>query len=242
MSEAQPGTQPTAEAVADFLARHPEFLHQHPDLLAALVIPHPSGSAVSLIERQVQLLRERHASAQRQLRQLVEVARDNDRLAERMHRLALALLDCATLDDVIGAVDTKLSGAFEADRVALLLFDDRVSGPTLEHARWLSARSPELTEFENILNSRKPICGRLTTAQLDCLFGPEPATVGSAVVIPLAEAEPFGLLGIGSRDAERFQHGMGTTFLKQLGELISHALGRHLQPTTAPSQAGREAD
>jgi uncharacterized protein YigA (DUF484 family) len=238
MSDAQSAPPTTAEAVAAYLAEHPEFLHQHPELLAQLVIPHAAGSAVSLIERQVQVLRDKQSTAQRQLQQLIEVARDNDRLAERMHQLALALLDCTTLDDVIGAVDAKLSGAFEADRVALLLFDDRVSGPTLEHARWLSARSPELTEFDNILNSRKPICGRLTTAQLDCLFGPDPSAVGSAVVIPLAETEPFGLLGIGSRDPERFQHGMGISFLQQLGQLISHALGRHLQHAEAP-QAGQ---
>jgi uncharacterized protein YigA (DUF484 family) len=106
---------------------------------------------------------------------------------------------------------------------------------------WLSGSSPELAEFDNILNSREPTCGRLTTAQLDCLFGPDLNAIASAVVIPLAEAEPFGLLGIGSRDSERFQHGMGTTFLQQLGQLLSHALGRHLDQAQAP-QAGREAD
>lgn len=241
MSEAQTGTPLTEQAVADYLAEHPEFLQQHPDLLASLVIPHASGNAISLIERQVQVLRDQHATAQRQLRQLIDVARDNDRLSERMQRLALALLDCGTLGEVIAAVHDNLSGAFEADRVALLLFDDRVSGPTLDSARWLSGNSPELAEFENLLRSRKPTCGRLTTAQLGGLFGPEINAIASAVVIPLAEGETFGLLGIGSRDSERFQHGMGTTFLQQLGQLISHALGRHLQRTPAP-QAGREAD
>jgi uncharacterized protein YigA (DUF484 family) len=111
MSETQPGSPITADAVADYLAEHPDFLHDHPDLLAELLIPHATGSAVSLIERQVQVLRDKHAIAQRQLHQLIEVARDNDRLAERMHQLALALLDCTTLADVIGAVDAKLSGA-----------------------------------------------------------------------------------------------------------------------------------
>ena len=152
MSEAQPGNPITAETVADYLAEHPDFLHDHPDLLAELLIPHATGSAVSLIERQVQVLRDKHATAQRQLHQLVEVARDNDRLAERMHQLALALLDCMTLADVIGAVDAKLSGAFEADRVALLLFDDRVSGPTLDDARWLSVNKPNTILSPDIIN------------------------------------------------------------------------------------------
>ncbi|RLA37414.1 MAG: DUF484 domain-containing protein [Gammaproteobacteria bacterium] len=241
MSEAQPDSSCSAEIVAAYLVEHPEFLQNHPELLSDLVIPHPTGSAISLIERQVQVLRDKQTAAELQLRQLIEVAQDNDRLAERMHRLTLALLDCTTLSAVITAVHDNLSGAFGADHVALLLFDDRVNGPTLEATRWLSARSPELAEFDNILNSRKPICGRLTTAQLDCLFGPDPSAVGSAVVIPLAENEPYGLLGIGSGDAERFQHGMGTTFLQQLGQLISHALSRHLEQAPAP-QAGREAD
>ncbi len=45
--------------VSDYLRAHPDFLVQHPELLETLELNHTSGSAVSLIERQVEILRGR---------------------------------------------------------------------------------------------------------------------------------------------------------------------------------------
>lgn len=228
--------------VADYLAGHPEFFETHPELLAAMQLSHPSGAAVSLIERQVQVLRQQHDQAERKLRQLVEVARDNDQLSEKLHGLALALLDCGSLADSASSTLQRLSESFGADMVTLQLFSNRVCGPAADGVLWVDSGQTELTEFENILNSHRPICGRLTARQLDGLFGEHAGRVGSAVVIPLAgEAATFGLLAVGSADDQRFQHGMGTAFLQQLGELTARALARHLEPASA-HRTGREAE
>jgi len=229
------------QAVATYLAAHPDFFSAHAELLPEMRIGHDSGGAVSLIERQVLLLREQHESCQHRLRDLVDTARDNDRLAGRMHTLALGLLECTALAETARSIHASLAGSFQADRVALLLFEDRVTGNALEGVTWCSASAAEMAEFENILSSRAPICGRLTANQLSTLFGDDLTAIASAVVIPLAEETTFGLLAIGSNDADRYQHGMGTSFLQQLGQLAGCALHRHLEPR-ATQQPGREAD
>ncbi|HEY5720271.1 MAG TPA: DUF484 family protein [Gammaproteobacteria bacterium] len=244
MSQAKGSKQKAcdADAVAGYLAEHPEFFSTRGELLASLQIPHPdNGRAISLIERQVQVLRDQHERGQHQLRHLVEVARDNDRLGERMHQLALCLLDCDSLAATTRCIHQHLASSFQADRVALLLFDDRASGPEVAGIAWRTAGAAALADFENILSGRTPICGRLTARQLAALFGDDLTAIASAVVIPLGDDTTFGVLAIGSTDPERYQHGMGTSFLQMLGQLVGRALQRHLQQLAAP-QSGREAD
>jgi len=231
----------TADEVEAYLAEHPEFFEAHQDLLGALRLQHPSGTAVSLIERQVQVLRDSHQRAELKLYELVEMARENDRLGEKMHDLALDLLDCATLEATVACTLDHLVRSFAADSVTLQLFDDRVCGPAVAGVRWLTSGQPEIAEFDNILGSRAPICGRLTARQLTGLFGDASPLIGSAVVIPLASTMTFGLLAIGSHDPDRYQHGMGSSFLVQLGQLSSRSLVRHLDPASA-TRTGDEAE
>ena len=89
------------QVIADYLRKHPEFFSAHTGLLADIQIPHHTEGAVSLIERQVSVLREQQQETQRQLHALVQVARDNDRLNEQMQRLALALLEAADLPSTL---------------------------------------------------------------------------------------------------------------------------------------------
>src|SRR5690554_6019226 len=85
-----------AEDVVEFLSKNPEFFSNYPDLLGKIDIPHiGSGDAVSLVERQVQVLREQNQRARKQLHELIEIARQNEELARRMHKLALTLMDAA---------------------------------------------------------------------------------------------------------------------------------------------------
>ena len=92
------------DSVTDYLVQHPEFFESHVDVLAKLKVPHPAGHAVSLIERQVEVLRQQHRQMERKLVDLIEVARGNDALIERIHRLALALLEAQTFADRLYAV------------------------------------------------------------------------------------------------------------------------------------------
>jgi uncharacterized protein len=219
----------TQKAVAEYLRNHPDFFQTHEALLAELHLPHRCGAAVSLVERQISLLREHNAQLRRKLMDLVQVARDNDRIGERMQRLTLALLDAVSLEDVVIAVHDVMRTEFASDAVAMRLFRPAAGEPpALASPDVFVARDePALAGFATLFKTGRPLCGRLKPAQARYLFAGEPE-LGSAVVMPLREQRELGLLAIGSRDVERFQTGMGTAFVARMAELVSHALRPHL--------------
>lgn len=105
MSNQQPPVAAiTAEQVVSYLENNPDFFIEQDDLLAQLRIPHMRGSSISLVERQVAVLRERNLEMRNRLTQLMDVARDNDRLFDKTRRLILEMLDAQTLDELVSAV------------------------------------------------------------------------------------------------------------------------------------------
>ena len=212
------------ESVVDYLLSHPEFFEAHGELLSKLKIPHPTGSAVSLIERQVEILRQQHRQLERKLVDLIEVARANDTLIERIHRLALALLEGANLPDRLYALQEELRERFGADEVSMFLLhagpQDADAGP----ARWLAADDSGLDQFRELLKSGKPHVGRLRPPQLEFLFGDQAERIASAALVPLGEKGSLGLLAVGSHDLERFSPTLGTAFLTRISELVTAAL------------------
>ena len=77
------------DAIHDYLADNPDFFVRHADLLSALKLPHSSGAAVSLVERQVSVLRQKDLKHERELKELLEVAHANDALSAKIHCLTL---------------------------------------------------------------------------------------------------------------------------------------------------------
>ena len=217
---------PDAQQVNDYLASHPDFFDNYPDLLTTLQLNHASGKAVSLIERQVQVLREQNEDLKKRLLELVDVARDNDRLSERVHRLTLELLSAGSLTELIDNLEHSLRNEFLADAIVLHL-------PALDESRQreCGARPLEVDDtLKNLLPTplldNKPQCGRLKRGQAEFLFGDQAAAIESCAVIPLGDHASAGLLSIGSREVNRFNPCMGTLFLSHLGELIAGLLAR----------------
>lgn len=210
-------------SVAAYLQQHPEFFETHTELLANLRLPHPTGDAVSLVERQLSILRQQNRQLERKLVDLVEVARANDQLVERMQRLTIALFDAEDVDGVVQAVFEQLRDGFGADQCTMVSFDPRVPAP----ARGAKRGDTELAKFSGFLEARRPVLGKLKPEQLDYLFGAA-AGIGSAVLVPIGERAEHGFLGIGSHRAEQFNPTMGTVYLARMGVLIGLALRRHL--------------
>jgi uncharacterized protein YigA (DUF484 family) len=207
------------EQLVDYLNEHPDFFINHPDLLGKIEIPHQSGAAVSLIERQVESLRSQLQASQEHLAELVEVARTNDQLQERMHRLTLELIDAATFEEVLNALEDELHDDFKADAVELRLFSASHIDDHLDQT--LGSQS---ATFEQFFSHNQPICGKLDQNQLDYIFGTEGDRITSTALIPLKSEGVLGLLAIGSCDPERFAPHHGTEFLTRLGEVISRTL------------------
>jgi uncharacterized protein YigA (DUF484 family) len=219
---------PSADSIAKYLERHPGFFDERPELLARLRLPHGSGKTVSLIERQVQVLREQNAALKSTLRELVNVARDNDRLNGQMHQMTLDLLRSDSLPPLLEALESHLRNEFAADAVALLLtgVDELQQRATGADPLVIDEAAKQL--FPTALGDGKPQCGRLKRSQLQFLFRSAAERIESAVVIPLGDRGSAGLLAIGSREVNRFHPGMGTLFLTHLGELLVPLLRHHL--------------
>jgi uncharacterized protein YigA (DUF484 family) len=214
--------------VVAYLTQDPGFFERHPELLEALVLPHSrSGSAVSLIERQVEVLRDKNQSLEARLNSLVNVARANEVLVGKIHRLTRRLLATTDRQSVINQLRQSLTEDFQLPDSALLLFGlgavdlaiDRFVGV-------IDAKDPGLASFESLLSHGKPRCGPIREAHRDFLFGSEGSHIQSAALLPLGGAQPFGLLAIGSPSAEHFNPGMSTEFLANIADLASDALAR----------------
>jgi len=214
-------TAPDADQVSDYISTHPEFFDQHADLLAGLKLEHASGKAVSLIERQVEVLREQNQDLKKRLLELVDVARDNDRLSERLHRLTLDLLKAGSLVELLDGLERGLRNEFQADAMVLNLPGVSESRQRETGARPLLIDDTLRALLPTPLVDNKAQCGRLTQEQAEFLFGDQAAAIESCAVIPLGDHASAGLLSIGSREVNRFNPCMGTLFLTHLGELIA---------------------
>ena len=102
----------TSAQVEAYLQAHPEFFHQHLGLLEHLSIPHPSGNAVSLISKQLEIFRSKHHELENQLTALIEIAKENDSTLSQMHELTLALMEAQTIDDVKANLDKVFKDCF----------------------------------------------------------------------------------------------------------------------------------
>ena len=155
--------------IVRFLRDHPDFFERHQDLLADMLLPHESGSAVSLVERQVSVLREQRDDYKKKLQQLINTAQQNEKLNNHVNALILALLDAETLDEVLQVVQTHLVNDFDAEAVVVRLFD--TGHPTMSRIPELVDWSePAMGAFEKVIEGRKPVCGALKPGQLDALF------------------------------------------------------------------------
>ncbi len=216
------------EAVEHYLRIHPDFFEHHADLLMTLRLPHqPGGSAVSLVERQVMTLRQQNHKLERKLKDLLDVARANEGLADKIHALATRLLAAVDVDTVLDTVETSLREDFGAQHSVLVLFEDPSAARKLKATRFVRIVDREdaaLKTFSTFLASARPRCGQVRDTQRDFLFGEGTDEIGSVALVPLGKKATHGLLAVGSFDSDHFSPAMSTEFLRRIGELVAAAL------------------
>jgi uncharacterized protein YigA (DUF484 family) len=217
-----------AHEVAAFLRRHPKFLQQFPDLALSMVVPREEGSAASLASYQLEVLRDKNRELSRRLQELFANAQENERLAVRTHQLTLALMKQSTAGDTLRAMAASLAEDFQGDLVRIVLFDE-VDG--VDDVDWLQVvprGDGALAPFRDCLADGNPLCGRLQPEKNAVLYGDRVDEVLSSALVPLAGSDgvALGLLAVGSRDPNRFYPGMGTLFLRMMGESLATALQR----------------
>lgn len=219
----------SASQVEDYLQQHPDFFHEHLNLLEQMSIPHPSGTAISLISKQLELFRSKHNEMEKQLNALIEIARNNDASLIRMHKLTLALLEASTLEQAIANLDVVLADYFLTDFVAVRIIKKRPESAIAN--LFIEPGSENLQPFLKELAGNQPKCGRPTLAQAKVLFGDSAVEVNSCAIIPMNFTELDGILAIGSREKGRFHYSMGNLFLTQMSEIIGTRLISLLRQT-----------
>ena len=208
-----------SSVVENYLKQHPEFFNEHLELLEHMTVPHPSGNAVSLISKQLELFRLRHHDMEEQLNSLIEIARDNDHSANQMHELTLAVIEVDTLDAAIENLNVVLAECFLTDFFSVKIISADKHKSALADL-FVAPDCEELTHFVKELGSNQASCGKPTLAQAQFLFGDNALEVQSCAIIPMSFTEIEGLLAIGSRDDSRFHYSMGHLFLTQMSEII----------------------
>jgi hypothetical protein len=243
--------------VADYLLANPEFFSQHAELLAAIRLANPHGkAAVSLQERQMDMLREKNKVLERRLAELLRYGHENDSIAAKFNRWTARVIAERDAHALPRTVAQGLMEVFDVPQAALRLWDVADTYRDAEFARQVGE---EVRLFANGLDA--PYCGANSGFEAaQWLVAGEaagqPGTTDAAAVQSvalLALREPralenaaarasaaenaeetasvvpaFGLLVMGSPDPRRFHDGMATDFLMQIGTLASAALSRLL--------------
>jgi uncharacterized protein YigA (DUF484 family) len=189
-----------------------------------MVVPREEGPAASLASYQLDVLRDKNRELSRRLQDLFANAQENERLAVRTHQLTLALLRQGNAADTLRAMAASLAEDFQGDLVRVVLFE-AVAG--MAEDDWLQVVADDdarLAPFRDAITQGEPICGRLHPDKNMLLYAARVDEVQSSALLPLPG---IGLLAIGSHDPNRFFPGMGTLFLRMMGEALVVALRRY---------------
>ncbi len=212
------------EVVANYLRNNPDFLEEYPDVLQTLEINHRSGTAVSLIERQVERLRASNEELTNRLNGLVQLAAENEKLISRLHRLTLELMPIESRSEFFTCLGNSLLNDFNADILQICLLDADIAAQAGEDVIGIQPDDPQFQSFKILLEKTETTCGRLNEAKMEFLFGSKARWVQSTALIPLGEGGSLGMMAIGSSDQNRFYPGMGTLFLDLLADVIAAKL------------------
>lgn len=211
-----------SDTVAQYLAKHPEFFHEYASLLAQMHLPSPVlGRAVSLQERQIEVLREKFRGMELRMTELVRIAQDNDALAEKFYSWACKLLLARNDVDLPHALISGLQTIFSVPYASLRLW--RVA-EDFSHTWYAQDISDEVKIFANSLTT--PYCG--VNRDFEAVRWLESADpMQSITMLPLRNSDSpdaFGLLIMGSHEPDRFAANKGTDFLVKIGETASAAV------------------
>lgn len=215
------------EVVREYLKDHSDFLQRNPDLLDHLHVSHASGSAVSLVEKQVSVLRERNVDIRHRLKTLTTHARDNDKLFEQTRALVIKMLEADSVAGLYTAFMESMKSGFEVEFASMIMFSDEPADGDYRVDPLADARA----RIGSLFSGRKAVCGALRKEEFDYLFAPTGGAHhflqgGSAAIMPLTDGALVGLIAVGSSDAGRYTSTMGTLFLSHISEVIMRLLPR----------------
>ena len=207
-------------AVAHYLADNPNFFEEHAGLLGQVRLSSPlTGKAVSLQERQMEVMRDKYKALELRMSELIHLAQDNAAIANKFHAWTQGLLKARHDGELPSAVAHGLRDTFLVPQATLRLWDLKSEH---EGSWYVEGVSEDARLFASSLMA--PYCG--SNHDFEAVrWLEDAASVASTVILPLrSDGQAFGLLIMGSPDPERFTSHMATDFLIHIGETASAAL------------------
>lgn len=224
-------TELNDEAVSEYLKDNNDFLERNPEMLDYLQISHATGSAVSLVEKQVSVLRERNVDLRHRLKSLTTNARENDKLFEQTRELVLKLIDAESVDALHKCFTRAMVDDFGVDYASMILYTEATGNTEATGTTECRIESRENAQAQvgSLFRGNKAVCGALRKEELKFLF-PKGGDAGSAAMIPLIaggkNGDQIGIVAIGSADANRYHSNVGTLFLSHIADVMVRTLSR----------------
>jgi len=215
------------QAVAEYLQNTPDFFDRHANLLSQMELSHESGNAISLIERQVFVLRDKNQRLETKLYELVSLARENEQLSRNILQLVVNLLWSDDLESLLSSVVDAMRHEFQVDYASVHLLTDDNELVKAMPQWYIHVDDPRYQLISKQVEANRPVCGRLNEEQIACIFTEDHPEIQSAALVPLVSGATIGFIGLGGEHRERFNPAMETSFLAQIGELVSAAIGTY---------------
>jgi uncharacterized protein YigA (DUF484 family) len=217
-------------AVTDYLKENPDFFASHSDLLMELNLPHGEGGAISLVEKQVAVLRDRNKETKKKLDTYVNTAKHNDDIFKKCQYMILGLMEAENQESFLKNMEKGFKRDFKSNAYSLMIFGDKPR--QINHFTSIVTRESANEYAASLIRSTKPTLGTLRPAEQDFLFRHQSDKVKSAVVMSVREGrEQLALLAIGSSDANYFRPGMGTLFIQFIADALARLIPRFLTQT-----------
>ena len=229
MSTEKP-TDISVKQVRGYLRDNPSFFDENPDILETMIVPHNTEGAVSLIERQLVVLRSRNSEMKEQLDSLYSAAQENEMMFEKTNHLISGLLEANNLGALIESLYESLGSDYGVEAYSLTLFGDEVNLP--KSMAQISSPDKAHKVIASILSSSGAVCGQLEASEMNFLFGDDQNVLGSAATVVLGQDSKLGVLALGNSDPHFYQNDMGTIFLDYLAEVLSRLLPQYLKSRT----------
>tara|TARA_R110002050_G_scaffold62470_9_gene137182 strand:- start:164 stop:838 length:675 start_codon:yes stop_codon:yes gene_type:complete len=203
--------------VVQYLEDHPEFFVGKDDLLSRLRVPHATSGATSLIERQVQVHRDRNIELRQRLSDLLENARRNDQLFEKTRRLVLALIEANSWLAIHTALDDSLRNDFGVHAWVMLHFTER----QLERPLVAVRNQEQQRNIHRLFKGHRAICGQLPKADMAALLNLDTTDMESIAAAQIRGQDNHGLLVLASQDGSYYHTSMDTLFLDYLCDVLA---------------------
>lgn len=213
--------------VRSYLKENPDFFTTHSDLLMELNLPHGESGSISLVEKQVSILRDRNKESKKKLDTYIQTAKHNDDIFKKCQYMILGLMEASDQDTFLKNMEKGFKRDFKSNAYSLMIFGE--SPRQINHFTSVVSKASASEYAASLIRSTKPTLGALRPAEQDFLFRHQSDKVKSAVVMSVRDGrEQLALLAIGSSDPSYFRPGMGTLFIGFIADALARLIPRFI--------------